>query len=236
MQATFIQTGSTIDYTPDGSDVDAGDVVVQNNSVGVAKHKILDGELGALATEGIFDFAHDAVAKSAGEAVYWDADGNPVGGTAGSGCATKTSTNNTYIGKVVEAATDSDTSVRVRLIDAASVTVNNYGPLSHEIADPGDGEAIPVTASGYVSIAVSDNGEDETNTLAVPTFAGQMLSLSCESNAADDDRVITVTGGKGFNTITLDAAGETVVLVGVPSGASFAWAILADPDSLTSTV
>lgn len=233
-QATFIQLGTTVDYTPTSA-VSAGDVVVQNNLVGVATRPIAANALGALTVIGVFDFVHDAVTKSAGEAVYWDADGDPVGGTAGSGCATKTSSGNTFMGKVVADAASDDTSVRVRLIDTTAVTVNNYGPLTHEISDPGDGEAIPVTASGYVSIAVADKGSNETNTLAAPTFAGQMLSISCESNAADDDRVITVTGGVGFDTITLDAAGEGVLLIGVPSGAGYEWIIGADPSSITST-
>ena len=35
-KARFIQNGDSIDYTP-GSDVSAGDVVVQNNMVGITK-------------------------------------------------------------------------------------------------------------------------------------------------------------------------------------------------------
>ena len=50
-----------------------------------------------------------------GTDIYWDADGDPVGGTAGTGCATTVSTDNTYMGKSVAAAGSSDETVRVRL-------------------------------------------------------------------------------------------------------------------------
>ena len=52
--ATFIHDGRSIDYTP-GADVSAGDVVVQNDLVGIAKLDIASGVLGALAVTGVFD-------------------------------------------------------------------------------------------------------------------------------------------------------------------------------------
>ena len=58
--ATFVHDGKSIDYTP-GADVSAGDVVVQNDLVGIAKLDIASGALGALAVTGVFD-----VPKTAG--------------------------------------------------------------------------------------------------------------------------------------------------------------------------
>ncbi len=45
-QATYVQQGETIDYTP-GSDVAAGAVVVQGDFVGVAKQPIAASTPGA---------------------------------------------------------------------------------------------------------------------------------------------------------------------------------------------
>ena len=53
--ATFVHDGKSIDYTP-GSDVAAGDVVVQGELVGVARTPIAASALGSLAVTGVFDF------------------------------------------------------------------------------------------------------------------------------------------------------------------------------------
>ena len=116
--ATFIHDGKAIDYTP-GSDVSAGDVVVQNNLVGIAKTPIAADALGALAVEGVFDVAKAAVEIEAGKPVYWDADGNPVTGDAGSGAATTTEDGNVQMGFSIAAAADTDETVRVKLQSAA---------------------------------------------------------------------------------------------------------------------
>lgn len=110
MDATFRHEGRTIDYTPSGADVSAGDVVVQNELVGIALKDIADGELGALAVEGVFDVVKtaDAEAMDPGELVYWDvADGSAT-------LLADTGTNK-LIGKCVAAATAAATSVRVKL-------------------------------------------------------------------------------------------------------------------------
>jgi len=113
-QATYSHIGNTIDYTP-ASDVEAGQVVVVGNLVGVASRPIASGELGAIAVRGVFDVVKANVAISAGDAVYWDADGDPVGGEAGSGAATNVSTDNTFMGYAVADAAAADGTVRVTL-------------------------------------------------------------------------------------------------------------------------
>jgi predicted RecA/RadA family phage recombinase len=105
-QATFVHEGLSIDYTP-GANVAAGDVVVQGDLVGVAKLDILTGRLGALAVDGVFDFAKNTgVAYTVGQLLYWDDAANVV---------TTTAAGNKLIGKVVRVAANADTTVRVRL-------------------------------------------------------------------------------------------------------------------------
>ena len=106
--ATFRHDGAAVDYTPDAA-VTAGDVVVQGELVGVAKSDIAASALGALAVEGVFDFAKDtgsASAITAGSLCYWDA-GNEV--------ATTTASTHKLIGKAVEAAAAADATVRIKL-------------------------------------------------------------------------------------------------------------------------
>ena len=63
--ATFVQDGSSIDYTP-SADVAAGDVVVQNDLVGIAKQPIAANALGALAVAGVFEVPKATGALSGG--------------------------------------------------------------------------------------------------------------------------------------------------------------------------
>ena len=108
--ATFVHDGKSIDYTP-GADVSAGDVVVQNDLIGIAKLDIASGALGALAVTGVFDVPKTAgvgEAIAAGAKVYWDVADGVVKEDAEAGA-------NKYLGKTVAAAGDDDTTVRVRL-------------------------------------------------------------------------------------------------------------------------
>lgn len=108
--ARFIHDGHSIDYTP-GSDVSAGDVIVQGDLVGIAKLNIVANALGVLAIAGVFDFpktAGSGEAITAGTKVYWDV-GDSVAKTDDESGANK------LIGKTVKAAGDNDTTVCVRL-------------------------------------------------------------------------------------------------------------------------
>ena len=232
-QATFVQEGKSIDYTP-GSAVAAGDVVVQGAMVGVAKTPIAAGVLGALATAGIFDAVKAAVSIDAGAAIYWDADGDPVGGTAGTGAATTTSSGNTFLGWAIAAAGEAATLVRTRLFGSPAITVNHYGPLNNAIADPGDAEAIPVTASGSVAI---ETAGAETRTLAAPSFVGQELLVYMKTDGGDG--VITCATGvnqTGNNTITMNDAGDVVRLAAVESGANLRWRVVVNDGCTLATV
>ncbi len=105
-QSIFVHEGESIDYTP-GADIAAGDVVVQGELVGVAKLDIKANKLGALTVGGVFDFAKaTGVAFTAGALLYWDDTANTATTTAGG---------NKLIGKVVRAAANPDTTVRIRL-------------------------------------------------------------------------------------------------------------------------
>jgi len=108
--ATFVHEGESVDYTP-GSDVAAGDVVVQEDLVAIAKTPIASGALGALAVTGVFDVPKaTGVGEgiAAGAQVYWDAAEGEAGTDAEAGA-------NKLMGKAVQAAGDDDATVRVRL-------------------------------------------------------------------------------------------------------------------------
>jgi len=169
-QAIYVQQGEAIDYTP-GSNVAAGQVVVQGDFVGVAKQPIAANTPGALAVEGIFDVVKSAVTFTAGVAVFWDADGNPVGGTAGTGAATTTASGNKFMGFAVAAAGETATTVRVSLRSVESTAHETVGLA--DLADVGPvtytaGKILVADGDSFESVAVSGDatlGSDGALTL-----------------------------------------------------------------------
>jgi len=97
--------------------------------------------------------------------------------------------------------------------------------------------AIPVTGNGDLALTIADAAE--TNTLAVPTFAGQEICISADTVAGSGSRTVTVASAvnaTGNNTILFDAAGEFIKLRGIKLGATFAWRVLAIDGATLSTV
>lgn len=231
-QATYSQEGESVDYTPAAAVV-AGQVVVTNGLLRIATQPIAADALGALRTCGLFDIVKDSSTFSDGNAWYWDADGNPVGGTAGTGAATTTSSGNTFGGFVQEAAATGAATVSARLINVpSSLIVNNVTTTA--IADPGNAGAIPVTGSGYVPIVTAGS---ETRTLAAPTFIGQELVLYVKTDGGTC--VITVASAinqTGNNTITMAEVRDVIKLVAIESGASKVWHVVSNDGAALSTV
>jgi len=232
-QATFIQEGLSIDYTP-GSAVAAGQVVVQGSMIGAAKTPIAANALGALAVRGIFDVVKANEQQALGAALYWDADGNPYNGTAGTGCATTTSGGNTFIGFAQVAAGATDEVVRVLWSGPVALTNTVHNALTALIADPGNAGAIAVTDTGHCEIVTAGA---ETRTLAAPTYLGQMLLLSMKTDGGDAViAVATAVNQTGNNRITMNDAADSILLVAVASGTNIRWRVAYNDGCTLSTV
>ena len=115
MQASYVQEGCALDYTP-LADVSAGTVVVVGDTVGVVNRDIKAGQLGARHLCGVFSGVKDSAAIGDGAKVYWKPDGNPLGGTAGSGCFTATATGAKFAGYAAKAAAADAATVLVRFV------------------------------------------------------------------------------------------------------------------------
>lgn len=229
---TLHKIGNLIDYTA-GSAVACGAVLVMGNLLGIAVNAIAASAVGPVLISG----AIKTTAKNASSAwtigcdVFWDA-GNEEWTTVASG--------NTRGGVAFAAAGSSATtgyvllnahnaSLQTNEIGDEAVTVAKMaaGGLDNVIADPGDGAAIPVTKSGSIAITTA---AAETNTLAIPTFAGQQLSLICDVYSVGD-RVVTVEGTvnqAGNNTLTFGAAADHIVLVGAQVAGALVWRVQAN--------
>jgi len=122
-QAVYRQSGGEIDHTP-ASAVTAGDVVViGDNLVCVASVDIAASALGSVRTGGVYDMVIKNESITAGDALYWDADGDPYNGTAGTGALTATSSAGPFAGWAAEAAiggTDEFVSIALRSAEDAA--------------------------------------------------------------------------------------------------------------------
>lgn len=107
----FDKDGKTIPFTPSGSDVVGGDVILVGEKICVAKHDIADGVLGTLSTQGVFDFPKTAATVyGQGDKVFWDVADDEATEDDDTGT-------NRLIGYIHEAALSGDALVRCMLVD-----------------------------------------------------------------------------------------------------------------------
>ena len=186
--ATYIQQGEFVDYTPSGAGVDAGDVVALGNDFfGVALRDIADGEKGALATGGIFEFVSTG-AVAAGALVFWDAENEQVSTVAD---------NNTYIGRASAAAADNKCRVFLNATNIGEFTAITPGaaPVAMQAAIAALTAANPaaITAANPAAITAVNPAEataavedqDNTKILAdVAAIRAEVVKLVTDLTAS----------------------------------------------------
>ena len=210
MQGTYIQVGREIDYTPSTAVV-AGQVVVQGPLVGIAKVAIAASKLGSLAVSGIFDVDQNAEIITAGAAVYWDADGTSVSGTAGEGAATATATGNTFMGfaQTLTAATDSYVRIALRSAEVTAATVATATSIT------GTASTLPIaglasTTGGSVSVTGGASSTSGTAGATASLVGGVGGATGAGGAALVTGGVSGATSGVGgAATITGGAAGSS---------------------------
>jgi len=208
--ALFYQLGNFIDYTPDAA-VAVGAVVLLGTSPLIAPAAIAAGTKGALACTGIWKVPQKAEVFTAGDAAYWDVDGDPYGGTALSGAATGTASAGYLLGRVVFTTAATDTYVYVQLTAikitntiAGSVTATDI--LGSDSSLGIDGKAGTTGAGGDVVIAGG----------AAATGGGGVLTFAGGAGAAGVGGAIGATGGAGNGAY----AGGAFTVVGGAGGAA----------------
>lgn len=193
--ATVYGSGGAIDYTP-GSAVTAGDVVLIGTRVCVATQDIAASALGSLATEGIFKVPKVTGALSAGDAVYWDVDGDPVGGDAGTGAASGTASVGNLMGSATAAAAEADEYVYVEL-QAAKRTATIAGSVTADDITGSD------SALAIAGLAAAQGGSVSVTggTSSTAGNAGGAVSITGGTpGATSAGGAVTVTGGAGGAT------------------------------------
>ena len=183
MTVKYVQRGDSIDYTS-SSAVSAGDVVVQDDLVGVAKLGIAANTLGALAVSGVFDISKATGAGTAiavGTFVYYDEAAKVVTEDDASGA-------NKLIGITVKAAADDDTTARVLLVqgerDIAQAEATETGTDTAE-ATPSDTETGTDTDTADATPSGTDS-ETETETAeATPSDTASATETPTDTDTAE---------------------------------------------------
>jgi predicted RecA/RadA family phage recombinase len=158
------------------------------------------------------------------DAVYWDAAASEVN---------KTSGGNTACGFCTDAALSADTTVTIMLRPSVAI-LNLAFSTQNVITDPGNAGAIPVTASGVCELVTT---AAQTRTLAAPSFLGEILELSFKTDGGDCVITCATTVNQtGNNTITLNDAGDCVLLIAKSNGANKRWSVVSNDGATLSTV
>jgi len=234
MQGIYLKDGDVVAYTPTSA-VEAGQVVVQANLVGIALSPIAANTLGSLAVKGIFEVVQAAEIIPAGSPIYWDADGNPVDGTAGTGAATATATGNTFMGYAQALTAATDTTVTIALCSAATtanlIATNVTGAIAASTAAAGtttaDAGVLPATAATVFPTTAADDTKGVVVN-DVNKVTGRMLFIG-NGVANKVLKVYPATGGTingaAANAAFSSASGKGVVMVCLSASANtwLAW-------------
>ena len=188
--------------------------LLSNGMVGIPVNDIANGDSDELDVTGRFRaWGVGSQAWVVGDAIGWDANGDPLNGTAGSGAYTKTVANwDFFVGYADEAKGATTEMGVIRLPEGAS---QDFIPFGAPQALTGAG-AINVTS--YFTAWTS--GGAVAGTLADGTRPGQLKEIT-----------LVVAGGNGTltpatfadgTTITFSAVGDNVLLRWTPAG----WTVL----------
>lgn len=180
----------TIPYTP-GSDVVAGTIIVIGNIVTIADVDIAANVKGAVRTRGNFNVPKDNSDVSIGDTLYWNATGDPVGGTAGSGAFTKTVGSNKIGGTALEAAGTGVGDVDMLLHSLDSALQASFGPVS--VATVAVGADNTQTNANAVDVGFTlVTGADDAKAVKLPTAAAGKVCIIKNSVA---DKILLVFPG-----------------------------------------
>jgi len=211
-----------ISYTA-GSAVTAGTPVLTSVGVGIVTNDIAAGATDEVDICGRFRaWGVASQAWVVGDRVGWDANGDPLNGTAGTGAYTKTVANWDFaVGSVVEAK-GATTEMGVILLDEPSQIEI---PQGAQQALSGAG-AVNVTS--YSTVWTS--GGAVAGTLANGLRVGQLKEILL--TVAGGTGTLTPATASGFTTIAFSVVGDMVLLEWTGSG----WIILKRANVATGAV
>lgn len=214
--AVMVSQGDSVPYTPANSGINyAGDIVLLGAVVGICTDDINtngQGALGGVWLSGVFTVPKDTSSGNAGDALYWNATGNPVVGTAGTGCFTTTASGNNLAGIAVPTPGQSgyltgDATVRIKLQPQNSS--GTTGGVMTATSITGTSSTLPVQGLGAAQGGSASliGGTSTTSANA----GGAALITGGAPGATGVGGAVTIAGGAGGAT---SGAGGAVSITG----------------------
>lgn len=112
MKAEYQQEGKILNYTNPTEDfIEAGTLIIYGDICGIAATDMASGQLGTIATTGVWKMPKDKAAITGGAKVYYDEENNVVTATA----SAAKETSNVFVGICVEEADTTAAFAYVRL-------------------------------------------------------------------------------------------------------------------------
>jgi len=199
-EATFVQSGNAVDYTPSVALV-AGQVVQRGDLVGVATEPIAAGVSGSLAVSGVFDINKtSALAIAVGDDVYFNDVTNEANKTAG----VRATGTLTFIGVGVAGQTIT--------VGTRVYTWRVTPTLVDEVAIGADQAASEANFAAAINSGPPISGGPNTEVTAVDTGSTVVLT-AIDYGTAGNDIATTETGTNmsfGAATLASGAGGAKV--------------------------
>lgn len=234
-QAIRFSTGRALDYTAGGTPLLDGTVILNGRTPMVVSGDIPANTLGSVDDNGVWDIVKDSSTFAAGDPVYWNATGNPVVGTAGTGAASSSPSGANLMGSVVPggAAATGVATVRVKISASAAVTstaiagslgLSVGGSTAAAGSTHSDATGLPAGTAAIYPTTAADDTEGVIIDVA-DKVTGRMLFIG--NGVAN--KILKVYGPSGavINGGSADAAFSSVsgkgVIIACLSGAGNTW-------------
>ena len=226
MEAKIHKTGDVVDYTP-ASALTGGQVVqIDQDRAAVPDNDIAASELSTVRVKGIFEILAAAVLGNVGDVVGWDEDGDPVGGTAGSGAATTSLVDADFIlGSLTAALTATDGKAYVALNEFApdrpawanrvhelksdnyTVDVQDSGKVIHIATDAKTFTLPDCTTCFGLEVIIVNDGADAAVAVNISPAAADKIMGPDIAGTDDKDQINTKTTAKRGDYMHLRSEG-----------------------------
>lgn len=200
-ESEFYQNGEAVDYTPAVART-AGEIVQVGDQVGQAITDIAANAKGSAQVKGIVKARAAAVTGSDGDVVGWDEDGDPYGGTAGTGAiTTKLSDADFLVGRLRAALTATDGEAKVEL--------NNYGSghILKRLVKLTAAQ-IKLLATTQIELIPAPGADKVIQVLGIQMILDYGSEVLAEPSAPDDLEVVYDAAG---GTSIADVVGDFVI-------------------------
>jgi predicted RecA/RadA family phage recombinase len=218
------KSGERVAHTAAANITAGTPVLAANGMVGIPVNDIANGDSDELDVTGRFRaWGVASQAWVVGDAIGWDANGDPLNGTAGSGAYTKTVADwDFFVGYADEAKGATDEMGVIRLPDSAG---HDFIPSGAQQSLSGAG-AVNVTSYSTMWTTTGANA----GTLANGTRPGQLKEIMLTVDGGDG--TLTPATASGFTTIVFSNIGDMVLLRWTASG----WTVLKRGNVATAAI